>query len=39
MDDQELQAAMGERARQAIARYSPERVTARWEELFALLEA
>lgn len=39
MDDQELREAMGERARQAIGRYSPERVTERWEELFELLEA
>ncbi|AUG77846.1 glycosyl transferase [Kitasatospora sp. MMS16-BH015] len=39
MDDQELREAMGERARQAIGRYSPEHVTARWEELFALLES
>ncbi|WP_441245561.1 glycosyltransferase [Kitasatospora sp. McL0602] len=39
MDDQELREAMGERGRQAIGRFSPERVTARWEELFDLLDA
>ncbi|MER5641395.1 glycosyltransferase [Kitasatospora sp. NPDC002227] len=39
MDDQELREAMGERARQAITRYSPDHVTERWEHLFDLLDA
>ncbi len=39
MDDQELRDTMGERARTAITRYSPDRVTAHWEDLFGLLDA
>ncbi|MFJ6214284.1 glycosyltransferase [Streptomyces sp. NPDC092296] len=38
MDDQELRDAMGERARANIARYAPEAVLGRWEDLFTLLE-
>ncbi|MDH6124368.1 glycosyltransferase [Kitasatospora sp. GP82] len=39
MDDQELRDTMAKKAREAIVRYSPEQVTARWEELFALLDS
>ncbi|MCD0482083.1 glycosyltransferase [Streptacidiphilus sp. ASG 303] len=38
MDDRELRDAMGDRARANIARYAPEAVVRRWEELFDLLE-
>ncbi|MFF3946113.1 glycosyltransferase [Streptomyces sp. NPDC001902] len=36
--DQDLRDTMGERARVNVQRYSPERITDRWEELFAFME-
>ncbi|MFB7662603.1 glycosyltransferase [Kitasatospora sp. NPDC056138] len=39
MDDRELRDTMAEKAREAIVRYAPEQVTARWEQLFDLLDA
>jgi glycosyltransferase involved in cell wall biosynthesis len=36
--DDELRDTMGERARTNVQRYSPERITTRWEELFAFME-
>jgi glycosyltransferase involved in cell wall biosynthesis len=39
MSDPHLRDTMGTRAATNIARYRPEKIVARWEELFAFLEA
>jgi hypothetical protein len=36
--DQDLRDTMGDLARNNVQRYSPERITTRWEELFAFME-
>ncbi|MEU8352980.1 glycosyltransferase [Streptomyces sp. NPDC048845] len=38
MSDRALRDRMGEAARENVRRYAPERIVARWEELFAFLE-
>ncbi|MDX3095647.1 glycosyltransferase [Streptomyces sp. ME19-03-3] len=36
--DQDLRDTMGDLARNNVQRYSPERITTRWEDLFAFME-